>query len=83
MLLYVYNGILVPVRASFGLRWCGSKTYTVHTYQRKVDVDVLNAVKIVLPLLCILRFILVIIIMFHVYTLLVIHSRAKLATGQQ
>ena len=39
-----YNGILVPVRTSFGLRWRGGKT----TYQRKVDVDMLNAVKSVL-----------------------------------
>ena len=37
------NGILVPVRTSFGLRRHGSKMY-----QCKVDVDVLNAIKSVL-----------------------------------
>ena len=26
-----YNGILVPVRTSFGLRWRGGKTYNVST----------------------------------------------------
>ena len=42
-----HNGIiLVPVRTSFGLRQRGGKAYNV--YQRKVDVDMLNAVKCVL-----------------------------------
>ena len=41
----IYNGILVPVRTSFGLRWHGGKMYNV---QHKVDVDMLNAVKSVL-----------------------------------
>ena len=36
--LSAYNGILVPVRTSFGLR---RRTM----YQRNVDVDMLNAVK--------------------------------------
>ena len=40
-----YNGILVPVRTSFGLRRRGGKTQNV---QRKVDVDMLNAIKSVL-----------------------------------
>ena len=39
----MWDGILVPVRTSFGLR--SSKT---PMYQRKVDVDMLNAVKSVL-----------------------------------
>ena len=39
----VYNGILVPVRTSFGLHRRGGTMY-----QRKVDVDILNAVKSVL-----------------------------------
>ena len=43
MLLIGYNGILVPVRTSFGLRRRGGTMY-----QRKVDVDMLNAVKSVL-----------------------------------
>ena len=38
--LWIYNGILVPVRTSFGLRRRGGKMY-----QRKVDVDMLNSVK--------------------------------------
>ena len=42
-----YDGILVPVRTSFGLRQCGGKTYDV-LYQRKVDVDMLNTIKSVL-----------------------------------
>ena len=37
------NGILVPVRTSFGLRRHGSKIHTM--YQLEVDVDMLNAVK--------------------------------------
>ena len=41
----VYNGILVPVRTSFGLRRRSDKTYN---YQRRVDVDMLNTVKSVL-----------------------------------
>ena len=40
-----YNGILVPVRTSFGLRQHGSKCTM---YQCKVDVDMQNAVKSVL-----------------------------------
>ena len=40
-----YNGMLVPVRTSFGLRRRGGKTY-----QRKVNVDMLNAVKSALVL---------------------------------
>ena len=43
--LLKYSGILVPVRTSFGLRRRGVKRTT---YQRKVDVDMLNAVKSVL-----------------------------------
>ena len=39
-----YNGILVPVRTSFGLRRRGGRTYNVSTY----NVDMLNAVKSVL-----------------------------------
>ena len=31
LLKYMYNGILVPVRTSFGLRRCGGKTYNVST----------------------------------------------------
>ena len=38
-----HNGIQVPVRTSFGLHWRGGTMY-----QRKVDVDMLNAVKSVL-----------------------------------
>ena len=40
-----YNGILVPVRTTFGLRRRGGKRTM---YQRKVDVDMLNVVKSVL-----------------------------------
>ena len=40
-----YNGILVPVRTSFGLRRRAGKR---RMYQRKVDVDMLNVVKSVL-----------------------------------
>ena len=40
-----YNGILVPVRTSFGLRWRSGK---MRMYQHKVDVNMLNAVKSVL-----------------------------------
>ena len=32
--LYIYNGMLVPVRTSFGLRRRGGKTYNVSTYVR-------------------------------------------------
>ena len=42
----VYNGILVPVRTSFGLRLGVAVKRTM--YQLKVDVDMLNAVKSVL-----------------------------------
>ena len=40
----IYNGMLVPVRTSFNLRRRREKTYNVLT---KVDVDKLNAVKVV------------------------------------
>ena len=40
------NGTLVPVITSFGLHWHSGKLHTM--YQRKVDVDMLNAVKSVL-----------------------------------
>ena len=45
----VYNGILVPVRTSFGLHRRGGKTYNVSN-ECKVDVDMLNAVKSVLAM---------------------------------
>ena len=38
-----HNGILLPVKTSFGLCWRGGTMY-----QRKVDVDMLNAIKSVL-----------------------------------
>ena len=40
-----YNGLLVPVRTSFGLRRRGGKR---KMYQRKVDVDMFNDVRSVL-----------------------------------
>ena len=42
-----HNGILVPVRTSFGLRRRGVAVKRT-MYQRKVDVDMLNATKSVL-----------------------------------
>ena len=38
----VYNGMLVPVRTSFNLRWRREITY-----QPKVNMDKLNALKVV------------------------------------
>ena len=49
--MFIYNGILIPVRTSFGLHPHGAAVK--HTmYEGKVDVDMLNAVHMPYSLRC-------------------------------